>query len=189
MNHEYGPIAGSPKFTKLACEFIYGKDSPAVKENRIAAVQSLSGTGSLCLIAHFLHKYSPVRDLYVPDPTWGNHYNIFRSAGFNTNAYRYLDRKSFKFNVDLTLEDMDKALNGSVFMFHACAQNPTGFDPNQTEWKQISEMAKKKHHQILFDCAYQGFASGDPDRDAWAIRYVYIILYNNSLLNKVIKYV
>lgn len=188
MNHEYGPIAGSPKFTQLATEFIYGANCKALQEGRIAAVQALSGTGALCLISHFLAKYHPVKDLYVPDPTWGNHYNIFRSAGFNTNSYRYLDRKSFTFNVNNTLEDMDKAIDGSIFMFHACAQNPTGFDPKQSDWKEISKMAMKHNHQMIFDCAYQGFASGDADRDAWAIRYVYIIiLILYSSLNKVIK--
>ena len=29
---------------------------------------------------------------------------------------------------------------------------------------------KEKNIFILFDTAYQGFASGDPDTDAWAIR-------------------
>ena len=28
----------------------------------------------------------------------------------------------------------------------------------------------QKGHYVFFDCAYQGFASGDLDRDAWAVR-------------------
>ena len=28
----------------------------------------------------------------------------------------------------------------------------------------------RKGHYAFFDCAYQGFASGDLDRDAWAVR-------------------
>ena len=30
---------------------------------------------------------------------------------------------------------------------------------------------KKKSLLPFFDCAYQGFASGDLERDAWAVRY------------------
>ena len=30
---------------------------------------------------------------------------------------------------------------------------------------------KEKKHFPFFDCAYQGFASGDLDNDAWAVRY------------------
>jgi len=33
-----------------------------------------------------------------------------------------------------------------------------------------SQLFKKKGHHALFDSAYQGFASGDPERDAQAIR-------------------
>jgi hypothetical protein len=30
---------------------------------------------------------------------------------------------------------------------------------------------KARKHFPFFDCAYQGFASGDLDTDAWAVRY------------------
>eukprot|EP00975_Prorocentrum_lima_P027711 5824343-Prorocentrum_lima.AAC.1 len=29
---------------------------------------------------------------------------------------------------------------------------------------------KSKKHAIFFDSAYQGFASGDAEKDAWAVR-------------------
>ncbi len=32
-------------------------------------------------------------------------------------------------------------------------------------------MCKEKYLFPFFDCAYQGFASGDPDADAWSVRY------------------
>ena len=43
-------------------------------------------------------------------------------------------------------------------------------DPTPEQWKQISETIKK--HQLLpfFDCAYQGFASGNAPQDAAALR-------------------
>lgn len=30
---------------------------------------------------------------------------------------------------------------------------------------------KRKNHIPFFDCAYQGFATGDMDKDAWSVRY------------------
>lgn len=30
---------------------------------------------------------------------------------------------------------------------------------------------RRKNLFPFFDSAYQGFASGDPDKDAWAVRY------------------
>jgi aspartate aminotransferase len=62
------------------------------------------------------------------------------------------------------------AKDGSVFMFHACAHNPTGVDPTIEQWKEISALCKTKGHSVFMDSAYQGFASGDADKDAASIR-------------------
>jgi aspartate aminotransferase len=53
---------------------------------------------------------------------------------------------------------------------HACAHNPTGVDPTPEQWREIAGIMKAKKHFPFFDTAYQGFASGDLDRDAGAIR-------------------
>jgi aspartate aminotransferase len=63
------------------------------------------------------------------------------------------------------------APTGSIILLHACAHNPTGVDPTQEQWKQIAVAVREGKHFPFFDCAYQGFASGDLARDAWAIRY------------------
>lgn len=59
----------------------------------------------------------------------------------------------------------------SVILLHACAHNPTGVDPTQEQWKEIAAIIRQKNHFPFFDCAYQGFASGDLNRDNWAVRY------------------
>lgn len=61
--------------------------------------------------------------------------------------------------------------NESVVLLHACAHNPTGVDPTPDQWSSISSLCKKKKHKVFFDMAYQGFASGDPTRDAFALRH------------------
>jgi aspartate aminotransferase len=43
-------------------------------------------------------------------------------------------------------------------------------DPNMEQWKEISETVKKQKLVPFFDCAYQGFASGDAATDAAAVR-------------------
>jgi len=69
------------------------------------------------------------------------------------------------------LNGIRSAPEGSVILLHSCAHNPTGVDPTQEQWKQIAAVIRERHHFTFFDTAYQGFASGDLDRDAWAIRY------------------
>lgn len=54
---------------------------------------------------------------------------------------------------------------------HVCAHNPTGIDPTKEQWHQIFDVVKKKNHFVAFDSAYQGFASGDLEEDAYALRY------------------
>ena len=66
---------------------------------------------------------------------------------------------------------IESAPEGSIILMHACAHNPTGVDPTQDQWKAIAKVVRAKKHFPFFDCAYQGFASGDLEKDAWAVRY------------------
>jgi aspartate aminotransferase len=59
----------------------------------------------------------------------------------------------------------------SIVLLHACAHNPTGVDPTAEQWVMIADVMKAKQHFPFFDNAYQGFATGDLDRDAYAIRH------------------
>jgi aspartate aminotransferase, cytoplasmic len=69
------------------------------------------------------------------------------------------------------VETLNQAPEGSIILLHACAHNPTGVDPTREQWMQIAKAIRAKKHFPFFDCAYQGFASGDLENDAWAIRY------------------
>lgn len=69
------------------------------------------------------------------------------------------------------LADLTAAPVGSIILLHACAHNPTGVDPTKEEWRRIEQVVREKRHAVFFDMAYQGFASGDCDEDAYAVRY------------------
>jgi len=107
--------------------------------------------------------------VYVPNPTWGNHNTIFGDSGLEVKSYRYYQPKTKGLDLEGLLSDIAAAPQKSVFIFHACAHNPTGVDPKPDQWKQISEAVKKQNHFVVVDSAYQGFASGDPKKDAIAI--------------------
>lgn len=55
-------------------------------------------------------------------------------------------------------------------MLHACAHNPTGVDPTPEQWEIIKDCITERDHLPFFDFAYQGFASGNMEHDAAAIR-------------------
>jgi len=68
------------------------------------------------------------------------------------------------------VEDIKGAPDRSVLLLHVCAHNPTGMDPTLEQWNQLADLIQAKKHIPFFDCAYQGFASGDLDRDAEPLR-------------------
>ncbi|XP_077575706.1 aspartate aminotransferase, cytoplasmic-like [Stigmatopora nigra] len=177
LNHEYLPILGLPEFRSAASKVALGDDSPAIKEGRVGGVQALGGTGALRIGAEFLRRwYNGVNNtatpVYVSSPTWENHNAVFADAGFkDVRPYHYWDAAKRGLDITGLVDDLEKAPEGSIFVLHACAHNPTGTDPNQDEWKQIAEIMKRRNLFVFFDSAYQGFASGSLEKDAWAIRY------------------
>eukprot|EP00511_Aplanochytrium_stocchinoi_P002053 CAMPEP_0204824964 /NCGR_PEP_ID=MMETSP1346-20131115/2942_1 /ASSEMBLY_ACC=CAM_ASM_000771 /TAXON_ID=215587 /ORGANISM="Aplanochytrium stocchinoi, Strain GSBS06" /LENGTH=428 /DNA_ID=CAMNT_0051952411 /DNA_START=68 /DNA_END=1354 /DNA_ORIENTATION=- len=172
LNKEYLGISGLPAFVKLSLEFAYGINSVPLKEGRVAGVQTLSGTGACRLAGEFLNRFSLSKNnaIYQPNPTWGNHVPIFKDSGMEVKQYSYFDKATNGLNFGGMLKDIESAPDGSAFLLHACAHNPTGVDPTMEQWKEVSAVMKKKNHLPFFDCAYQGFASGDAEKDAAAIR-------------------
>lgn len=122
--------------------------------------------------AEFLRRQLNRTVFYYSDPTWENHHKVFMDAGFeHPNTYRYWDQTKRVLNIEGLLADLEQAPAGAVIILHACAHNPTGCDPTQEQWVQIADLMERKQLFPFFDSAYQGFASGDPDHDAWAVRY------------------
>jgi len=107
----------------------------------------------------------------VSDPTWGNHRQVIDKVGLKRTSYRYYDVKIFGLDFEGYTEDVKNAPDGSIFLIHACAHNPTGVDPSKEQWAALAEIFKAKKHIAFFDSAYQGYATGDLDGDAYGIRY------------------
>jgi aspartate aminotransferase, mitochondrial len=167
-NKEYLPIEGDVEFVKYALDFAYGQNNGL----HLAAVQALSGTGACRIAGDFLSQFwRGNKCIYIPVPTWGNHWKIFQTANLDTKPYRYYDDDSRSLDINGMMEDLAQAPNESIILLHGCAHNPTGLDPTRDQWKAIARICAQKNHLVLFDSAYQGFASGDPEQDAWSLRY------------------
>lgn len=58
-----------------------------------------------------------------------------------------------------------------IFVFSwSSLSSPISLHFQREQWKKISEVVKKRELFVFFDMAYQGFASGDVDGDAFAVR-------------------
>ena len=172
LDKEYAGITGVPDFTKAAAQLAYGQDSAPFKEGRIAITQSISGTGALRIGGAFLERFYPgAKTIYIPTPSWANHKAVFSDSGLEVKQYRYYNKDTIGLDFDGMVEDIKKMPKGSMILLHACAHNPTGVDPTEEQWRAISDAVKEGDHFPFFDMAYQGFASGDTDKDAFAVRY------------------
>ncbi|KAJ5635121.1 uncharacterized protein N7484_008434 [Penicillium longicatenatum] len=172
LNHEYLSIGGLPDLTAAAQKLIVGADSPAIKEKRICTLQTISGTGAVHLGGLFLAKFHPQKPtVYLSNPTWANHHQIFSNVGLNIATYPYFSTQTKGLDFNGMMQSIQNAPNGSVILLHACAHNPTGVDPTQDQWREIAAAMRARSQFPFFDTAYQGFASGDLNRDAWSIRY------------------
>jgi aspartate aminotransferase len=174
LDHEYLPITGLAEYTTAAAKLILGPECPAIKEGRAVSVQTISGTGANHLGALFLSRFYEFNGnprIYLSNPTWANHHAIFKNVGIEPIEYAYYDPTTVGLDFQGFIEALKNAPDRSVILLHACAHNPTGVDPTLEQWKAIAEVISAKKHFSFFDCAYQGFASGDLDKDAQAVRY------------------
>jgi len=174
LDHEYLPITGLVEFTRAAAKLILGVESAAIKQERVASVQTISGTGANHLGALFFsrfYSFNGPKQVYLSNPTWANHHAIFRNVGIEPVDYPYYDPKTIGLDFDGFISSLRSAPESSLFLLHACAHNPTGVDPTPEQWNHIADVMLEKKHFAFFDCAYQGFATGNLDKDASAVRY------------------
>lgn len=170
IDHEYLPIGGLDGFILASLKLAYGENSTPINDKRWVGIQALSGTGSLRLGFAFIQRYLPGKTVYITNPTWPTHRTIAQDCFVPWKEYTYYDPKTKGLNFEGMLKDMDAAPNGSVFLLHPCAHNPTGVDLTQEQWRQVLDLFLRKNHFPFFDMAYQGFATGDFERDAYAVR-------------------
>lgn len=92
-------------------------------------------------------------------------------AGVPIVEYPYYAPSTKAVDIAGMLECLEQAKPNDVIILQACAHNPTGVDLSKPQWKQVAELVERKRLFTVFDSAYQGFATGDVDGDAWAVRY------------------
>ena len=170
LNKEYLPIVGFAPFVETAQKLILGENAEALKEKRVSSLQTLSGTGALRIGFDFIRKFIPA-PVYVSKPTWGNHNSIIAVAGLPCREYPYWNQQKRGLDFEAMMQCFEQAPPGSVILLHSCAHNPTGCDPTEDQWKQMAEVFIRRNLVPFFDSAYQGFASGDFEKDAFSIRY------------------
>lgn len=177
LNHEYLPIRGSDPFLALAKDLILGE--PLSSNSNVISFQTISGTGANHLGAQFLAQQLKPKHVFISNPTWSNHHLVWTIAAPDViqKTYPYWDQSKRGLDFSGWMKTLEiEAVENDVVVLHACAHNPTGIDPTPSQWTTLAQLFKRKKLVPFFDSAYQGFASGDLDADAWAVRHFQKVL-------------
>lgn len=156
----YLPIDGIAAYDKAVQGLVFGADSAAVKDGRVATVQGIGGTGGLKIGADFLKRLNPNAKVLISDPSWENHRALFTNAGFTVDTYPYYDAAKKGVNFDGMLAGLKAAPAGTIVVLHACCHNPTGYDITPAQWAQVVDAVKAAKLVPFLDMAYQGFGEG-----------------------------
>jgi aromatic-amino-acid transaminase len=165
----YLPIEGAPDYRAAVQKLVFGTDSVAVAEGRIATIQGVGGSGAIRIGADFIKSFMPGSDVWVSDPTWDNHESLMQGAGLKVARYPYYDADSNGLRYEEMLAFFAKLPAGSVVLMQPCCHNPTGIDLSKAQWSGVIQVMKDGGLIPFLDMAYQGFGDG-LEEDAWAVR-------------------
>ena len=168
-DRQYLPIDGMAAYNLRIAELLLGASHPAIIDQRVATVQTLGGTSALRVAAETLTRDGESKTIWMSDPTWGNHRQIFQAAGHRLASYAWIDSTRTALDFDRLCEDLKAIPKGDVVLLHGCCHNPTGVDPTPSQWAEILSIVLANELLPIFDVAYQGFAESI-DEDAQVLR-------------------
>ncbi|MCB9138734.1 MAG: aspartate/tyrosine/aromatic aminotransferase [Caldilineaceae bacterium] len=156
----YLPINGSPAFGAATQELLFGPGHEVVVSGRAVTAQTPGGTGALRVAADFIAQLMPGARVWLSDPTWPNHPQVFGRAGVETRTYPYFDAAANGVAFAEMLAALREIPAGDVVLLHGCCHNPTGVDLSPDQWTQVADVIQAQGLLPLLDFAYQGFAEG-----------------------------
>lgn len=169
---DYLSIAGAPDYALAVQELLFAKNSPILAAKRAVTAHTPGGTGALRIAADFLKKFAPDARVWFSAPTWPNHDNIFRAAGFEIAEYPYYNPEARSLDFSEMMECLRSRIpEGDIVLLHGCCHNPTGIDPTPEQWNQIADIVAKRGLIPVIDLAYLGLAKGI-EEDASGMRQI-----------------
>lgn len=166
---DYLPIPGSSEYGAAVQQLMFGANHQVVAAKCAVTAQTPGGTGALRVGADFVKRMFPKARMWVSAPTWENHLGVFKAAGLEVATYPYYnaDKKALAF--DEMMQSINAVPAGDVVLFHACCHNPTGMDPDPSQWQVIAEAVDRRGFLPFVDFAYQGLGDG-LEEDATGLR-------------------
>jgi len=156
----YLSIDGSPAYAAAVQELVFGADHEVITSKRAATAQTPGGTAALRVGAEFLKRIKPNARIWLSDPTWPNHPQVFGAAGLTIETYPYFDSATNGIAFDKMIAALREIPTGDVVLLHGSCHNPTGADPTPEQWAQIAQVIEERDLLPFVDFAYQGLGDG-----------------------------
>jgi aromatic-amino-acid transaminase len=158
---------GDIGFLEHVKPIVFGAQTSA----KIFGVQTPGGTGALRLAAELLASGRKGARLFMGEPTWPNHPQIFEPAGLQIVRHPYFDTFSQTVCFEQMVEALTTATAGDAVLLQACCHNPTGADLSADQWEALAQLVEARGIIPIIDLAYQGLGSG-LEADAAGMRRV-----------------
>ncbi|AEF53943.1 aromatic amino acid transaminase [Marinomonas posidonica] len=150
---------GLDSFCENLIEMLFQTNIDLKESGRVSAFQTIGGTGAVRLSAEIVHRININTEIWISNPSWDNHKDIFEHVGLKVNFYPY--KSSFgDFNYQNMIECIRKIPQGSIIILHGCGHNPTGFDLTHDQWIEVITLIKELNLLPIIDMAYHGLAKG-----------------------------
>lgn len=151
----YLALRGDERFLEQMAHLTFNGSRP----QRMAAIQTVGGTGGVRMAIELAKNANPDLTVYVGVPTWPNHLGICHQLQVSCETYNYFNTATQKINQAATFSALANAKAGDVFVLHGPCHNPTGADLSIEVVIELVEAAAAKGVIPLVDAAYYGLGN------------------------------
>jgi aspartate aminotransferase/aromatic-amino-acid transaminase len=164
----YLPIEGHADYCRRVQELLFGAGHEILASGRAITVQTPGGTGALRVAGELLKALRGGEPtIWMSDPTWVNHGQIYGAVGARIRSYPYFDPDTRSLAFDRMTRALEAAEEGDLVLLHGCCHNPSGVDPSAEEWRRIGDLLAARGALPVVDFAYQGFGRGVREDAEW----------------------
>ncbi len=156
----YAPIDGRPEFAAEIQRLLFGDASAVLDAGRVVTAHAPGGTGALRVAGDFVKALRDDAAIWMSEPTWINHPQIFGATRLRLRGYPYFDAGTNALTFEPMLEALEQVAPGDLVLLHGCCHNPTGCDLTPQQWARLGELLAERRALPVVDFAYQGFAEG-----------------------------
>lgn len=182
-NLNYLPISGDPIFLEESSKLVLGENLYFKNIEKIAKQGVMGGTNGLFVWGNLIKQNNKKPSIILSNPTWENHQRIFSYLGFKIINYSHLDNKG-NFNASAFKKTIIQHPQSSILLHGGSTHNPTGVNPTQAQWKEISKLLIKRGNHVCFDFAYLGLGE-NIEKDCFPVR---LFIQSNIPTSVVISY-